>query len=228
MIMPAPPHAVIFDLDGTLVHSSPDIAHHLNAALGEVFGSNSTLPVDDVESMIGSGMLDLIGTGITALGITPTEEEADTVLKRYREAYIAEPVVKSSLYDGVIATLDDLANDGVALGLCTNKPEDTALRVLDHFGLTNRFGAIIGCTTVSASKPDAAPLLEACCRLDVDAGNAIMVGDSKIDFGAARNAGVKIAMVDWGYSSVDVKTLGGDLVISSYDGFGEKLKTLFE
>jgi phosphoglycolate phosphatase len=227
MIMPVLPHAVIFDLDGTLVHSSPDIAHHLNAALGEVFGSDSTLPLDDVENMIGRGMLDLIDNGIDALGITPTAEEADNVLKCYREGYLAEPVVKSSLYDGVIAALDDLQSNNVSLGICTNKPEATACGVLDYFGLTDRFGAFVGGDTVSTRKPDAAPLLEACRRLDVSAGNAIMVGDSEADFGAARNAGVKIAMVDWGYSSVDITTLGGDLVISGYDGFGEKLKVLF-
>ena len=218
--------AVIFDLDGTLVHSSPDIAYHLNHALAEIFGTVGTLSDHDVEMLIGGGMLDLIGKGIDALGVTPNEEEAEAVLKLYRESYLAEPVVKTTLYDGVVAMLDEIAAADMALGLCTNKSEATAYRVLDHFGLTSRFGAIIGGDTTVARKPDPAPLVEACARLGVHHDLAVMVGDSKADFGAARGAGVKIVLVDWGYSSVDIHSLGGDIVISDYDGFTAKAAQL--
>ena len=213
--------AVIFDLDGTLVHSSPDIAYHLNAALGKIYGDIGTMSDHDVEMLIGGGMLDLIDKGVEALNITPTPEEAADVLRIYREGYLAEPVVHTTLYEGVEAMLDALSNRGYALGLCTNKSEATAYRVLDHYGMTGRFGAIIGGDTAAARKPDAAPLIEACKRLGIAHDRAVMVGDSKADFGAARNADVKIALVDWGYSSVDIRSLGGDVVISSYDGFDD-------
>ena len=218
--------AVIFDLDGTLVHSSPDIAYHLNYALDQVFGTAGTLSDHDVEMLIGGGMLDLIGKGIDALGVTPNEEEAEAVLKIYRQAYLYEPVVKTALYDGVLTMLDAMESRGMALGLCTNKSEATAYRVLDHFNLTARFAAIIGGDTTPARKPDPAPLQEACLRIGVSAEQALMVGDSKADFGAAHKAGVKIALVDWGYSSVDIHSLGGDIVLSDYDGFAAKAEAL--
>ena len=218
--------AVIFDLDGTLVHSSPDIAYHLNHALGEVFGNVGTLSDHDVEMLIGGGMLDLIDKGVEAIGLQPSPDEAQKVLSIYRAACLDNPVVKTTLYDGVDMMLDALAQSNIALGICTNKSEETAYRVLDHFGLTNRFGAIIGGDTTSARKPDPAPLEEACRRLSVALQKAVMVGDSKADFGAARNAGTAIAMVDWGYSSVDIHTLGSDAVIASYDGFDQIARDL--
>ena len=218
--------AVIFDLDGTLVHSSPDIAYHLNHAMGEVFGNIGTLSDHDVEMLIGGGMLDLIDKGVAAIGIAPSPEEAQKVMSIYRAAYVDQPVITTRLYDGVELMLDTLAENGFALGLCTNKSEATAYGVLDHFGLTHRFGAIIGGDTTSARKPDPAPLLEACRRLDADPADAVMVGDSKADFGAARNAGTAITLVDWGYSSVDIHSLGGDVVIADYDGFDQVVRDL--
>ena len=218
--------AVIFDLDGTLVHSSPDIAFHLNQALGAVYGNIGTLSDHDVEMLIGGGMLDLIDKGVTAIGVHPTKEEAVEVLGIYRAAYLESPVVQTTLYDGVVTMLDALSDDGYALGLCTNKSEATAYGVLDHFGLTEKFGAIIGGDTTPHRKPDAAPLLEACRHLDCSPAHAVMVGDSKADYGAAVAAESKIVLVDWGYSSVDITTLGGDAVISSYDRFGDVVSGL--
>jgi phosphoglycolate phosphatase len=227
LIMAARPRAVIFDLDGTLVHSSPDMAHHLSVALAEVFGGSSTLDIGDIELLAAGGLLDVIGTGIAAMGLTPTPEEVNTVLERYRASYHAEPVINSALYDGVIATLDDLRDRGIGIGLCTNKPEATARGVLDHFGIKGRFGAIIGCDTAATRKPDAGPLLEACRQLGAGTADAVMVGDGKTDLRTARNAGVKIVLVDWGYTSADVATLGADLLISSYADFAKKVKRVF-
>lgn len=217
------PEAVIFDLDGTIVHSSPDIAHHLNAALAKHIPNVKALAVEDVEMLIGDGMLTLISKGFEAVDAAVDDAILADVLATYRQAYLDQPVVHAYLYEGMIDVFDDLAAKGIPFGLCTNKTESSGRGVLDHFGLTERFGAIIGGDTTPERKPKPEPLLEALRQLNTAPENAVMIGDSKADFGAARNAGTKAILVDWGYSSVDVHSLGADAVISSYQGFSDVL-----
>ena len=215
--------AVIFDLDGTLVHSSPDIAHHLNKAFAECLDIEGPFSDGVIEMMIGGGLKDIIARGFEQLNLTPDDAVFNRVLKRYRQAYNDQPVVKTALYDGVVDMLDSLKNRGVAIGLCTNKPETTARLVLDHFNLTPWFDAVVGGDTTPTRKPDPAPLIAAIEGAGVMLGRAVMVGDSKADYGAARNAGCRIILVDWGYSAVNIHGLGGDAVISHYKEFDAAL-----
>lgn len=230
------PEAIIYDLDGTLVHSSPDIAYHLNAALRrhvKVPNGNDAdtdsghnedgaeVPVQDIEMMIGGGLNDLIRQGIEAAGGVMTSALFDQVLASYRDDYLARPVVHTTLYDGVVEMLDRFAERGVGLGLCTNKTEYAGRAVLDHYGLTAQFGAIIGGDSTPERKPAATPLNEVLRQLGARPDRAIMVGDSIADYGAARNAGTKVILVDWGYSARDIRTMGADAVIASYAEFDD-------
>jgi phosphoglycolate phosphatase len=211
--------AIIYDLDGTLVHSSPDIAHHLNGALSAHLDIVSALKVEDIEMMIGGGLLDLIHKAFELSNIVPDQNMFDQVLAHYRAAYLEAPVVHTTLYPGVEAMLTRYQQAGVAIGLCTNKTESAGRAVLGALNLTPLFGAIIGGDSTKERKPEAEPLLKTLELLDVDSARAIMVGDSRADYGAARNAGTKIILVDWGYSAEDVHEMGGDAVISSYSEF---------
>ena len=210
--------AVVFDLDGTLVHSSPDIAHHLNAALKTHLGGEG-LATKDVEMLIGGGLMELIGKGFAALGAEPDPALFTAVLETYRAAYLDAPVLTTSLYDGVLGLLDDLRNAGVKIGLCTNKTETAGRAVLAHFGITEYFGAIIGGDTMAERKPHAMPLLEVLRQLDIAPDHAVMVGDSKADVGAAANAHLASIAVDWGYTNIPPKELGATAVIASYGDF---------
>ncbi|XDZ64825.1 HAD-IA family hydrolase [Alphaproteobacteria bacterium LSUCC0684] len=217
---------VVFDLDGTLVHSAPDIAWHLNAAIAAHCESVPSLSEDDVEMLIGGGLMDLIIRGFAALDLAPDDATLDATITSYRKMYLASPVVKTTLYPGVEDMLSALKNAGYGIALCTNKSEDTAHAVLRHFDLLPMFDAVVGGDTTPTRKPDPASLLAAVERAGGVPGRAVMVGDSKADAGAAHAAGTSLILVDWGYSAVNVHDLGGDAVISSYDGFIDQVAPL--
>ena len=209
--------AVVFDLDGTLVHSSPDIAHHMNVAFSSCLKIEGPFSENNVEMLIGGGLKDVISRGFEKIGHPADDALFNEVLTTYRQIYLDAPVIKTTLYEGVLKTLSDLQNRGIAIGLCTNKTEATARKVLDHFDLTSFFGAIVGGDTMPTRKPEPESLLHAIDYLKAMPHQAVMVGDSKADFGAARNAKTPIILVDWGYSAVDITTLGADALISHYD-----------
>ena len=215
--------AVVFDLDGTLVHSSPDIAHHLNAAFASCLDIDGPFQGHDVEMMIGGGLKAIIEKGFNALSIDPHEDLFDQVLMRYRDGYLQNPVINTHVYDGVIEMLNALQADQIKIGLCTNKPENAARKVLNHFNLTAYFDAIIGGDTTATRKPEPESLEAAMEIMGVSPEKTVMVGDSKADYGAARKANCQVILVDWGYSAVDIHSLGGDAVISDYHHFNQTL-----
>lgn len=210
---------IIFDLDGTLVHSSPDIAHHLNQALARLRPGTEALSDRDVETLIGGGMEELVQRGMTAMDIEPDPAVIKETIGYFRDAYEEAPVIHTTVYEGVEDMLAALSTSGHAIGLCTNKREVTARLVLDHFDLDKYFKAIIGGDTTPTRKPDPQSLIETARQLECDPGHCVMVGDSKADFGAARAAGASIIMVDWGYTAVDIHEFDADAVISSYAEF---------
>jgi len=219
-------NGVIFDLDGTLVHSSPDIAHHLNTALQRLKPGVNALTVENVELLIGGGIRELVVRGMQAIDVTPDPELVTETVSHFRDVYEEEPVIHTALYDGVADLLTALGDAGYAVGICTNKREKTARLVLDHFGLDGFFGTIIGGDTTAKRKPEPDPLLEAARQLDLMPEATVMVGDSAADFGAARAASTGIIMVDWGYSGQDARSFGADAVISSYAEFLPHLSSI--
>ena len=221
-------NGVIFDLDGTLVHSSPDIAHHLNTALQRLRPGVNALSVENVELLIGGGIKELVIRGMQAIDVNPDPELVTETVSHFRDGYEDEPVIHTALYDGVADLLTALGDAGYAVGICTNKREKTARLVLDHFGLDGFFGAIIGGDTTPRRKPEPDPLLEAARQLDLTPQAAVMVGDSAADFGAARAASTGIIMVDWGYSGQDARSFGADAVISSYAEFLPHLSSILD
>ena len=203
----------IFDLDGTLVDTAPDIIDALNRTL-----SNQGLtPIDDAtgRGFIGGGARKMVVDGLAESAGRPAEErEIDDAYAQFINYYTEKFAVQSRLYPGVREALDALADMGLAMGVCTNKPHALSLDVLDAFGLLKYFRSVIGGDAVPEQKPAAGHLLETARRSAPGFSRAIMVGDSTTDVAAARNASVPVIVVNYGYTVTPVSALGADAIIS--------------
>ncbi len=185
--------AIVFDLDGTLIHSAPDI----HAAAAAVLGAEGRdpLPLDTVISFIGNGMPVLVERMMAATGL-PAADHA-RLLADFRRRYEAEPSRLTHLYPGVRAALDAFRAAGIALGICTNKPEGITREILGLFALTDVFPAVIGGDSMAVRKPDPAGLRECFRQLGADGG--LFVGDSEVDAETGERAGVPFALFTRGY-----------------------------
>lgn len=217
-----PQRLAIFDLDGTLVDSLPDIAAALNAAL--VSADLEPFSVTEVGGMVGHGARMLVERAVIARGRSPDPASTDEVWAAFIQYYDAHPCDLTCLYPGALAALDALAADGWMIALCTNKPEAIAQHVLDALGIADRFVSIVGGQDGLPLKPAPDMVLLNLCDASVSADRAVMIGDSVADFAAARAAGVPVILMTHGYSSVPVATLGADATLDSFDELLPALK----
>jgi phosphoglycolate phosphatase len=203
------PQAVVFDLDGTLIDSAPDIAYALNAATATRGLAPFALP--EVKEMIGGGVPQLVERALVARGFPRSDlmPLVDDFLALYRRDLTTRTVV----YDGARELLEQLHGEGRRLGVCTNKNHELTLAILDQLDLARYFGAVFGEREGYARKPDAAPLLETLAALGSTPAQALMVGDSEADVACARNANMPVIVVSFGYSKVAPEALGADVVI---------------
>jgi phosphoglycolate phosphatase len=204
--------AVIFDLDGTLVDSARDIAEAVNTAFAPL--GVPPFALDDVKAMIGGGSAILIERAVKAAGLPVTSENHADILGRFMGVYKDVSALGRGLYPGAIDLLTGLKARGIRTALCTNKPAPVTDIAVSALGLAPLFDYVLGASDRIAKKPDAAMLHDCCRALDVHPREAVMIGDSGADNGAARAAGCKIVMVDFGYSKVPVASMGPDAVIS--------------
>jgi phosphoglycolate phosphatase len=206
--------AILFDLDGTLVDSLPDLAAAVNALLAEE--GRPPLPLPALAGMIGDGTAALLRRALAASGI----EDAPfaPLLQRFLALYEAGAIRLTRPYPGVPEGLATLAAAGCRLGLCTNKPEHATRTVLQGLGLDRFFDAVIGGDTVGALKPDPAPLLAALARLEVPPTRAAMVGDHRNDIMAAKSTGAAAVLARYGYGSA---TLGDAAADAQIDRFAD-------
>lgn len=186
--------AAIFDLDGTLVDSAPDITHAVNRMLADRGAPAQQVPF--IETLVGEGARALVAKLHRALGLPQEDVDRDT--RVYLDYYAARPVVDSRLYADAATALPALRTAGIRLGVCTNKPQALAEQVLDRLGLLGDLSVVVGADTTPHVKPDPRPLLHTLDALGVTAGEAIYVGDTGIDLACARAAGVPCRIVGWG------------------------------
>jgi phosphoglycolate phosphatase len=207
------PKAILFDLDGTLIDSAPDIA----AAVNELLATRGLPPLSlsDIKSMIGDGVRKLIERAFAVSGTPLSATELDQAHETMKPIYLRHVTDLATLMPGVRETLAHFHMAGIAMGVVTNKPQLAARQVLLHFGLTEFFGVIVGGDAVSHQKPAPDGLLMALDRLHAKPGDALMVGDSIADAGAARAAGMSVALVRGGYTQVPLEEIGADLVCDS-------------
>ena len=215
---------VVFDLDGTLVDTLPDIEAAANAALAAE--GRRPLTSEEVRQLIGSGGRVLMKNAFRATGEAASEARVDAAFAAYILAYEEAPVAGSAPFPGVHAALDGLAACGMRLAVCTNKPEHLAEIVLETFGLAGYFAGVVAGDTLPVRKPSPEPLLEAVARAGGTGRPAAMVGDSPIDADAAHAASIPFIAVSFGYSSVPASALGADAVIDGYDELADAIAGL--
>ncbi len=206
------PKAIIFDLDGTLVDSAPDIAYAANSAFAPL--GVPPFPIDDIKAMIGGGSAVLIQRAVAAAGLPATPESHAEILARFMITYKEASALGRGLYAGAVALLETLRSRGVKTAVCTNKPAPVTTIAIAALGLAPHLDYVLGASDRLAKKPDAAMLHDCCQALGVHPREAVMVGDSGADNGAARAAGCPIVLVDFGFSKVPVASMGPDAVIS--------------
>ncbi len=206
---------VVFDLDGTLVDTLPDIAAAANRVLAAE--GRRALSREEVCRLIGSGGRVLMANAFRATGEPVSEARIDAAFAAYIAAHEADPVVGSAPFPGVHAALEALVERGTRLAVCTNKPGRLAGIVLDTFELTKFFAGVVAGDTLPTRKPSPEPLVEAVARAGGAGRKAAMVGDSPIDAEAARAAAIPFVAVSFGYSPVPATQLGADAVIDGFD-----------
>ena len=207
---------VVFDLDGTLVDTAPDLINALNFVLDRE--GLPPVPLHSARNMIGAGARKLIERGLEVEG----REASPAELARLTDdfiGYYAEHIADTSRpFDGLDRALDDLAALGCRFAVCTNKLEWLSKRLLDRLNLSSRFSAICGADTFGVSKPDPAILRQTVARAGGELSSTVMVGDAGPDIGVARRAGVPVIGVSFGYTDVPIADLKPDRVI---DHMGE-------
>lgn len=194
--------AIVFDLDGTLIDSAPDIHLAANAVLAEE--GLGEISFAQARSFIGNGAAVLISRVMEAVGLDPDPAQHARLLDAFLHRYEQEPEL-TTLYPGVRAAVERFADAGFALGLCTNKPMAPTKVVMDHFGLTPFFRVLIGGDSLPVRKPDPAPLRQ--CFESLGAEARLYVGDSEVDAETADRADVPIALFTEGYRKTPVDEL---------------------
>jgi len=215
---------VVFDLDGTLVDTAPDLI----ATLNTILAGEGLPPVAfaAARNMVGGGARAMIERGLTAEGVIPVAARTERLCGQFIEHYAAHIADHSRPFPGVEAALDALIRRGCRLAVCTNKLEWLALKLLGALGLAERFAAICGADTFGVQKPDAAILHRTVGRAGGHSDRAIMVGDSITDIAVARAAGIAVIAVDFGYSETPVAALAPDRIVSSFAHLPEVVFTL--
>ena len=204
--------AIVFDLDGTLIDSVGDIHAALNQMLARV--GHGPLGKDTVTSFVGRGSSNLMARVIDYVGLPNDAASHTNYLSEFLDIYTSAPTKFTTLFDQVHRVLTEFQLSGIALGLCTNKPEATTGVVLEKFGLTEFFGSIVGGDRLPSCKPDPAMLHLVMRELAVE--RCLFVGDSEVDVATARAAGVPIALFTQGYRQTPVAELAPDF---DFDNF---------
>jgi len=216
--------AVVFDLDGTLVDTAPDLHAHLNEMLAEL--GRPGLPLEEVRPMIGDGARVLLQRGLDASGGMPPGVDLEGLFGEFLRRYTARPQRFGAVFAGVDAVLEALARVGVKLGVCTNKPQAPTDRLLAELGLSRHFAAVVGGDSLPVRKPDPAHLLAVLDQLGARQERAVLVGDSGNDVQTAEPIGVPCILVSFGYTRTPASDLGATRVIDHMSELAAALASL--
>jgi phosphoglycolate phosphatase len=206
-----PPRIVVFDLDGTLVDTAPDLINALNFVLDRE--GLPPVPLASARNMIGAGARKLIERGLEIEGRTVSVEELNRLTRDFIDYYAKHIADESRPFEGLEAALDGLEARGYRFAVCTNKLEWLSKLLLDRLNLSARFAAICGADTFGVAKPEPAILHQTIARAGGQSSASVMVGDSGTDIGAARRAGIAVIGVEFGYTDVPIAELKPDRLI---------------
>ena len=213
---------IVFDLDGTLVDTAPDLVAATNHVLEHV-----GLPPVDGESLrphIGYGAKRMIESSTAAANLSAAEHEA--LLERFLDYYGAHIAVGSRPFEGTVEALEAFKAAGATLAVCTNKREAMSRQLLDALDLSRYFAALAGRDTLAESKPHPGHLLGTISMAGGDAARAVMVGDSNVDIATAKAAKVPVVAVSFGYSDAPVASFKPDAIIDHYSELGAAIAAL--
>jgi phosphoglycolate phosphatase len=220
------PPALIFDLDGTLVDTAPDILAALNAVLTRE--GRSPMDRADLHHLVGHGAKLMLGEAFARTGARPTPDRLPKLIDAFVAHYCEHLADESRPFPGVECVLNRLISEGTRMGVLTNKPEELAVPLLQRLGLGKYFSAVHGAGRYSYAKPDPRVLHHVLDELGANAGQAIMIGDSATDVATARAAGIPVILVSYGYTPEPAHALGADLVIDNFAELPTALRRLFE
>lgn len=209
-----PPPSLVFDLDGTLVDTAPDLIRALNFVLTE--DGMPPISADIIGSLVGRGARMMIMRALEHHGLDASQGHVDRLVDSFITFYGAHIAVDSRIFPGVVETLMALKDNGWALSVCTNKKQDLALALLDALGLQSFFNAICGGDYFAVAKPDPRHLTGTILRAASNMDHALMVGDSQTDILTAKAAGIPVVGVTFGYCEQPIETYTPDFIISDF------------
>jgi len=205
---------LVFDLDGTLIDTAPDLIDAVNA----VFAREGlpAVPYETARNLIGGGARMMIARAIEAKGRALPAAKFEALFANFVAHYSEHIADRSRPFPGLIDALDALATEGYRFAVCTNKLEGLSVLLLKELGLAHRFAAICGQDTFGMQKPDPEILRRTIAAAGGRPQRALMIGDSLTDIRTARAAEVPVVAVDFGYTERPVSELGPDRIISSF------------
>lgn len=206
---------IVFDLDGTLVDTAPDLLRALNETL-DIEGLPHP-PATQIRKLVGQGARALIERGAAMAGARFSGDRIDQLTAAFIEFYRADIAGRSKPYPGVTDALSRLAESGAKLAVCTNKRTDLSVQLLEALGLAGRFSTIVGADAVRERKPHPEHYRTSVMRAGGTIRRSLMVGDSAADVAAAKAAGAPVVVVRFGYADEAPERLGADALISKYD-----------
>jgi phosphoglycolate phosphatase len=212
---------IIFDLDGTLVDTAPDLVETLNVVLGRE--GLPAVPYGEARLLVGAGARHMIERGIAGGGQARPAADIDRLFDAFIAYYADHVADRSRAFPGVVEALDTLAARGCRFAVCTNKLEWLSVRLLGALGLADRFVAICGQDTFAVQKPHPDALHGTLRRAGGTLHRAVMVGDSHTDIATAKAAGMPIIAVDFGYTEIPVAQLAPDRIISHFNALPDSI-----
>ena len=215
---------LVFDLDGTLVDTAPDLVAATNHALADL--SLPPVPAETLRHAIGFGARRMIVVGLKETGVILDEPEIDRLLARFLAYYEPNLAQASRPFEGAVAALEKFRSEGARLAVCTNKPQAHTEELLARLGIRANFAAVAGVDTYAFHKPDPRHLLQVISDAGGTAKRAVMVGDTKVDIRTARAAEVPIIGLGHGYSDIPIAQLNPDVTLDDFVGLADAIESI--
>jgi len=203
---------LIFDLDGTLIDSAPDLHRSLNTLLSE--HALEPLPLHEVRGMIGDGVGQLVTRAFAARSVQLGDPSKE--VRRYQEIYAVDPVALTEVFAGVPETLEALSRLGWLMTVCTNKTEGISVEILKRFGLLKYFKSVVGGDTHAYRKPDPRMLTDLLDRFGFKRDASLMIGDSEVDGATAEAANVRFALMTYGYRRGPIESIRHHIALDHF------------
>lgn len=217
-------YSILFDLDGTLIDSAPDVCASVNRVLETM--DRPLISVADTKLLVGFGARTLVEKTLQMTGQPGSGEDIDFLLNGFLDSYRKNPSEHTRIFPGAREALERYTQAGTPIGICTNKPEATCFPVLEALDLRRYFTTVICGDTLEYRKPDPRHIFHTLDDMGVAHDTAIFVGDSEADIEAAKNAGLPSVLVTFGYCHVPFDSLSADAVIDHFDALDETLNLI--